>query len=115
MRRHLLAALLPLGLLPGCASTAAPGETLVMARPLGTLQCEPDGPTAASLASALREAGVTVRAVGCGHDGRMRPAVCGAPDGRLAVAEIPAGQQARAAALGWQPLSTWPEAQRQPC
>lgn len=86
-----------------------------MARSLGTLQCETSGPTATALAQSLRDAGVRVQAVACAHDGRMRPAVCGAPDGRLAVADIAAAQRSLAEALGWKPLSAWPAAQREPC
>lgn len=112
-RRHLAAlpAMIPL-VLGGCASAAAP---VAMARPLGTRQCERGGPTAESLAQALRDAGLTVGTVACGHDGRMRPQVCGAPDGRLAIVEVPADQQARAEALGWRPLSALPDAVRAAC
>ena len=115
MHRSAFSVLLTLCLLPGCASTAATPAPLTMARALGTLQCETSGPTASALAQALRDAGVTVQAVGCAHDGRMRPAVCGAPDGRLAVVEIDPAQRPLAEALGWKPLSTWAGAQRQPC
>ncbi|GAB4119440.1 MAG: hypothetical protein Fur0014_20230 [Rubrivivax sp.] len=100
--------------LAGCATAAAP--PVWVARPLGTLQCEPPGPrTPKVLAQALRDAGVTVSAEACGHDGRMRPAVCGAPDGRLALAQIPGDQLTRARTLGWVPLSEMPDAQRLAC
>lgn len=118
MRPALMSALLTLSVLPGCAATApsaTPAPLLPMARPLGTLQCQPGGPTPEALAAALREAGVPVTQVACGHDGRMRPAVCGAPDGRLAIVDIPAEHQARAEALGWRPLAAMPDASRQPC
>lgn len=115
-------ALLPLVLAAGCASAAdgspaaaAAGPLVTVVRPLGTRQCEAGGATSEALAQTLRDAGVTVSALACGHDGRMRPAVCGAPDGRLAVADIPQAQQARAEALGWQAMSTLPGAQRQAC
>lgn len=112
MPRHVAALLLSVGLMAGCTTAAAP---LAMARALGTIQCETGGPTAESLAQALRDAGIPVAAVGCGHDGRMRPAVCGAPDGRLAIVEIPADRRTQAEALGWRPLSDLPDASRQPC
>lgn len=123
MLRNTLTALLTVALLPACAGPAADpsrvaapsGASVAMAKPLGTRQCEPGGPTAESLAGALRNAGISVTAVGCGHDGRMRPAVCGAGDGRLAVVDVPAAQQAQAESLGWKPLSALPDASRQPC
>lgn len=95
-----------------CSTMAAP---LAVARSLGTRQCESAGATPQALAQALRDAGLEVRAVACGHDGRMRPAVCGAPDGRLAIVDIPGDQAARAQALGWVPLADLRDAQRQPC
>lgn len=112
MPRHVAALLLSIGLMAGCTTTAAP---LAIAKPLGTRQCETGGPTAESLAQALRDAGISVTAVGCGHDGRMRPAACGTPDGRLAIVEIPADRRAQAEALGWRALSDMPDASRQPC
>lgn len=105
-------ALAAAALLAGCAIEA---PAMVVAQSLGSRQCEGDGRSAAALAQALRAAGVEVRAEGCGHDGRLRPAVCGAPDGRLAVLDIAPGGAERAAALGWRPLAAWPEARRQPC
>ena len=118
MRPALMSTLLSLSVLPGCAATAtsgASGALLPMARPLGTQQCQAGGPTPDALAAALREAGIPVAQVACGHDGRIRPAVCGAPDGRLAIVDIPAELQARAEALGWRPLASMPDASRQPC
>lgn len=115
MHRTALPALLTLALLPACAGTSPVEGMLTMARPLGTLQCQPGGPTAESLAAALRDAGVPVAAVACGHDGRMRPAVCGAPDGRLAIVDIPERHQAQAESQGWRPLAAMPDARRQPC
>lgn len=109
-----LALLAAAALAAACAAptTAAP---LWMAQPLGTRQCEDGGRTPQALAQALREAGVAVQALACGHDGRMRPAVCGAPDGRLALVQVPEDQAARAQALGWVPLAGLRDAQRQPC
>jgi hypothetical protein len=104
-----------------CAGVAAPpaptlpGPTLPVAAALGSRQCEGGGTAPAAWAQRLREAGVTVSAVGCGHDGRMRPAVCGAPDGQLMVLEIDSTQLPAARALGFRPLSEWPGATRRPC
>jgi hypothetical protein len=51
----------------------------------------------------------------CGDDGRIRPAVCGAPDGRIGIFVIPAAQQAQAARLQFTPLAALPDAREQPC
>jgi hypothetical protein len=95
-----------------CTTVAAP---VWIAQSLGSRQCEDGGRTPQAMAQALRDAGIGVLAVACGHDGRMRPAVCGGPDGRLALVEIAGEQRERAQALGWVPLAGLPEAQRQPC
>jgi hypothetical protein len=58
---------------------------------------------------------VPVLAVGCGTDGRMRPMVCGAADGRIAIIEIPAEHLAAADRLGFKPLTALPAARRLPC
>lgn len=106
------AAVLASALGAACTTVAAP---VWMAQPLGTRQCEDGGRTPQAMAQALRDAGIAVQALACGHDGRMRPAVCGAGDGRLALVEIAGDQAARAQGLGWVPLASLPEAQRQPC
>lgn len=95
-----------------CGTVAAP---VTVAQSLGTRQCEAGGMTPQALAQNLRAAGITVLSESCAHDGRMRPAVCGAPDGRLAVFEVPGDQLARAQALGFVPLASLPEARPQPC
>lgn len=97
---------------PACTTVAAP---VWMAQPLGSRQCEDGGRTPQAMAQALRDAGIGVLALACGHDGRMRAAVCGGPDGRLALVEIAGDQRERAQALGWVPLTGLPDAQRQPC
>jgi hypothetical protein len=110
LTRHLLWLATALG--AACTTVAAP---VAVVRSLGTRQCEAGGTTPAALAQKLRDAGLSPLAPGCAHDGRMRPAVCGAPDGRLALVEIPHAQLARAQALGFVALSTLPEARREPC
>lgn len=108
--------------LGACAQTppaAAPGPApalLTVARPLGTQQCGDRGvATAELLAASLRAAGVQAQALRCGHDGRMRPQMCGAPDGRLAIVDVPAAQLEMAQGQGFQPLSRWPDARSEPC
>jgi hypothetical protein len=101
-----------------CATPATTAAPVWIAQSVGTRQCEeaPLNQRSGQVAlAALRDAGLVVSASACGTDGRMRPAVCGAGDGRLVLAEIPSDQLARAQALGWVPLALMRDAQRQPC
>ena len=61
-----------------CSTVAAPvaspmASTVAVAHVLGSRQCEGGGTKPQALAERLREAGVPVSALTCGHDGRMRP------------------------------------------
>lgn len=103
-----------------CSTVAAPvaspmASTVAVAHVLGSRQCEGGGTKPQALAERLREAGVPVSALTCGHDGRMRPSVCGAADGQMAVLDIDASQLDQARQLGFAPLADWPDARRQPC
>ena len=107
-----------LGLGTACATPppATPAATPVaVVKSLGHRQCEDGGATPASLGQALRAGGVQVLVEACAHDGRMRPAVCGAPDGVMAWFEIPADQLAQAQALGYVTAASLPDLRRQPC
>ena len=97
------------------AACAAEAPPLSVAISLGTRQCAAGGQQPEDLARRLTESGVRVLAQTCGTDGRMRPAMCGAADGRLAIFEIPAAQWTAAQALGYVRLDTMPDAQREPC
>jgi hypothetical protein len=105
-------------LLAACAaqSAAAPAAPAVsVTKSLGGKQCEAGGKSLAALAAQLAQAGVTVQRQACGDDGRMRAAVCGAPDGRIAIFTIPAAQQALATQAQFVPLAALPDAREQPC
>lgn len=110
-----------LGLGAACSTSATPAAAANPAAPvavvksLGGRQCEGAGTNPAALGQALRQAGLQVLAEGCAHDGRMRPAVCGAPDGVMALFEIPADQLQKAEALGYAALASLPDARRQVC
>ncbi|HWP21087.1 MAG TPA: hypothetical protein VNO84_18305 [Burkholderiaceae bacterium] len=82
---------------------------------LGSRQCEGGGPEPSALAEPLRQAGVPVLATACGQDGRMRAAMCGLSDGRIAVFDIPADRLEDAQKLGYGPLSALPDATRAAC
>lgn len=97
MRRMLFC--LPL-LAAACAATSA--ERVTVLRSLEGRQCESGGLTLADLEKRLAAAGVKAAAGRCASDGRMRPQMCGAPDGRLGLFEIDAADRAKALAAGFQ-------------
>jgi len=88
---------------------------LMMWKSLGSKQCQDGGTTAQALADALRSAGVDVVSVTCGHDGNIRPMLCGLPDDRIAVIELPDGQRTLATAQGFAPITELPHWQSVPC
>lgn len=83
--------------------------------PMGSLQCTGGGTPLPEWERRLAAAGVQVLASSCGTDGQAHASVCGAPDGRIAIARIPSSQASAAAALGFAALSTLPGASRVPC
>lgn len=101
-------------LLAACTSTPS-AAALRVVRATGGHQCEGGGLTVDAMRRQLEDAGVRVRSAQCATDGRMRPAMCGAPDGRLGVFEIDAASQAAAAALGFQPLAEGSDVRVVPC
>ncbi|TCP04338.1 hypothetical protein EV684_10291 [Rubrivivax gelatinosus] len=69
---------------------------------------------AAALAR-LSAAGVQASAPRCGHDGRVRAAMCGMSDGRILVVDVPQAALDQVRALGWRLLSELPDARVQAC
>jgi hypothetical protein len=63
----------------------------------------------------LTAAGVPVLASSCGYDGLAYVAVCGAPNGSIGIFQIDPSRLAAAQAAGFAPLSTLPNAVKQPC
>ena len=83
---------------------------------LGTRQCESSGGrSVAEVRKTLADAGIRVLAATCGTDGFAYPAVCGAPDGRIAILDVPAEQAGAAVKLGFRLLSDRPGATRSGC
>lgn len=98
----------------GCACTAAPaGPAIKVFKSRGSVQCGVDGLPPELMQKELQQAGITVQRMACGSDGRMRIAMCNAPDGRLNIFEIPATSQAAAEALGYAVLP--PDARELAC
>lgn len=81
----------------------------------GSLQCSGGGLSLAEMQRQLSDAGISVLDASCGVDGNMYTAVCGAPDGRIGIFEIPSEQVQAASALGFAPLTTLPAAAQVPC
>ena len=98
---------------PTVATATVP--TTTVAKYLGSTQCQGGGLSLAQVQDQLTAAGVPVVRMACGHDGRVHPAVCGAGDGRLAIAVIPAAQLNRATGLGFLPAAKLPDHGETPC
>lgn len=98
----------------GCAS--ADGERVSVFLSAGTRQCKPAAadPMDAAL-QRLAAAGVQATAPRCGHDGRIRAAMCGLSDGRILVVDVPGAMLDEARTLGWRPLAELPDAQLRRC
>ncbi|NUZ05843.1 hypothetical protein [Piscinibacter koreensis] len=99
---------------PGASAASAASGAVAVYKPLGSRQCEVPPPRA-TLERELAAAGVPVLGTACGRDGRMRAALCGAPDGRIVIFEVPTERVAAAAAAGFEPLANLPDATREPC
>ena len=113
--RH-LAALLA-AVLAACAGPApsAAGNTVSVYKSRGGLQCEKTAIAVSELQRQLSDAGIEPSRASCGHDGRMRPARCGRPDGNIAIFDRPASKLDAAVALKFSPLDGAKEATRGPC
>ncbi|MSQ20466.1 MAG: hypothetical protein EXR39_13120 [Betaproteobacteria bacterium] len=83
----------------------------------GSVQCTGAGVSVQEIERQLTGAGIEVLSSACGSDGSMHPSVCGAPDGRIGIVQVPESQaQAQAAAkLGFAPLSELPDATKIAC
>ena len=68
-----------------------------------------------ALQAQLVNAGVAVLTSSCGNTGLGYPAVCGGPNGEIGISEINASQSSQAQALGFAPLSTYPNASARAC
>ena len=103
-------------LLPACSAQPPAGDGSVRVyKSLGGVQCGERGATLADLDRELTEAGARPTASTCGTDGRMRPAVCGASDGRIAIFDVPAAAASAAEAAGFVPLARARDAREAPC
>ena len=97
------------------ANPTSPQTSVRVFKTTGSVQCAEVGSDLATFARQLEEAGLKVISSACGSDGRMRAAMCGAPDGRLAIFEVSSADAQLSAKLGFSPLSKLPDAQVVPC
>lgn len=113
---HLIA--IALAVLSASCVSATPTpmhSTVRVLKSTGGVQCADSGSNLATLTQALEAAGLKVLSASCGTDGRMRAAMCGAPDGRIAIFELAAEDAPAAAKLGYAALSNLPDAKLAPC
>jgi hypothetical protein len=104
--------------LAACASPLtnnAAEATVSVYKSRGGLQCENNAIAVTELERQLKDAGIRVAATACGHDGRMRPQMCGRPDGNIAIFEIPANKLDAAVALKFMPMDAAKDASRGAC
>ena len=87
------------------ACNAIPNTTLItVQKSLGTLQCQ-DNDNAEhqliQLSTQLKEAEIKIASAVISHDGRSRPTVCAAADGKIGLFKIPSMQLQQAQQLGY--------------
>ena len=101
-----------------CQAGATPETTELnstLYRYAGSRQCEAGGVTPQEVRDELVAGGINVIGAGCGTDGRIRTAMCGASDGRIVVIQVGHGHAKAAEARGFRPLAELPGAARTEC
>jgi hypothetical protein len=100
---------------PAQAPPPPPTPSVSLYKTAGSVQCTGGGLSLPELQRQLNSAEILVLSSACGSDGKMYPAACGAPDGRIGIFQVPEAQAQAAAKLGFAPLSELPDATRVPC
>ncbi len=113
--RIFLAPLVALATLVACGGGESPATNVSLYKYVGSVQCTGGGTSLSAMERQLTDAGIRVLTSSCGVDGNAYPAVCGAPDGRIGVFEVPAAQAQAASAVGFAPLSNLPAATKVAC
>lgn len=112
MNKRLMAGVLTL---TSCSYAGPSPESALVYQYIGSKQCEGGGTAVDTMVRKLEQASIQVTDTQCGNDGRMYAAMCGAPDGRIAILEIPAAKVTAATALGFAPLNSLPGATKTVC
>jgi len=112
-----LISVVALAALSACADfgRVAPAFGVSVYKYVGSKQCSGGGTPLATMMRQLSDGGIPVMNVNCGTDGRIYPAMCGAPDGRVAIFELSSADAQASSKLGFAPLSTLPDAKVVPC
>lgn len=111
VRRVFVPLLVAAGLMAACGGGGGGSSSVVAVySSFGSVQCSGGGTTVGALQQQLVALGIEVLAARCGLDGVARPAVCGAPDGRIAMFDVYGAQVAVALTIGFALLSTLPDA-----
>ncbi|WP_130802270.1 hypothetical protein [Acinetobacter ihumii] len=76
-------------------------KQIQVAKSLQGKQCEQQALNISELKQQLEVQHIHIYTESVGHDGMMRPQVCGAPDGKIAIFNIDQKQLAQAQALGF--------------
>lgn len=90
-------------------------DTVRVFKYAGSVQCTGGGSDLPTIERQLTDGGLKVLSAACATDGRMRMAMCGANDGRLAIFEISGSDAESASKLGFIPLSKLPDAKVASC
>ncbi|MCU4414828.1 hypothetical protein KTH71_12435 [Acinetobacter sp. WU_MDCI_Axc73] len=77
------------------------GKRIQVAKSLQGKQCEQQGLAISVLKQQLQIEHIHIYAESVGHDGMMRPQMCGTPDGKVAIFSIDQKQLTQAKALGF--------------
>jgi hypothetical protein len=99
----------------GGGDSTSPRTSVTLYISAGSVQCATGGMSLTGMQRLLTDAGIQVLTANCGSDGRIYTTVCGGPDGRIGIFEIPAVQAQAASALGFAPLSALPDASKIAC
>lgn len=110
-----LTLLVPALLLAACGDRATQEDSVEVYMATGAVQCEGGGKSLEEMARGLRESGIEPLGQSCGHDGMMRPAVCGAADGSIGIFIVSTSDQNASGELGFEPLASLPEATLNDC
>lgn len=107
--RHHLFLTAAVAALTACGGGSDPLPTEKFAKVVENLQCEAPRVTPAQLDNELVTVGAKVLSKSCAWDGRMYPAVCGAPTTYLQVIEVAQNQADLVRPLGYKTLAEFSE------